>query len=195
VKTFDRRAFLLGVALALPQVTGAADTAPTPAIQLLEAHPFRLQLPFTSRWRAERPQVDRGFIVVLEVGEPALLRPRQTAEPVLYAGLNPVERVNTGYPSGRVVAIVAGDVDLARTAFWLGSPELPERVDASVAAAEAKAAAARGVLPFPAEAIDAARGEPLAARDRAALDVLLAEIVERHAPEEKELIRNLREEP
>ena len=47
---------------------------------LLVAIPFRVDEPFTHWWRAERPEVQAGHLLVLAV-DPIVVRPRQTAEP------------------------------------------------------------------------------------------------------------------
>src|SRR5207247_5817900 len=67
------------------------------------AQPFVLSKPWTHVWRVEQPSFDAGWLVVLDV-DPTFVQPRQTFEPVLYAGDETVERINHGYEAGRVVA-------------------------------------------------------------------------------------------
>ena len=122
---------------------------------LVLARRFTLDEPHGYRWKKDHPDVTSGTIVVLEV-EPECARPRQTAMPILYAGETPVEIAFDGYPSGRLVAIVPGDVDPSTTPFFYGAPGLPERVDGERGAAELAAALEDGIAPFPATVVEEA---------------------------------------
>lgn len=133
----------------LPETPAAAD-------DLIYAQQFQLDSGFTFRWSAERPIVTEGWILVIEVN-PSLVYPRQTAEPVLYVGDYTAQRINHGYPEGRVVAVVPGGVDLASAPIWFGTPELPERVSRATATAERAAADAAGIRPLPAGVIETAK--------------------------------------
>ncbi|MSR19067.1 MAG: hypothetical protein EXS00_07890 [Phycisphaerales bacterium] len=177
----------------------ALPRTPSAIIDVVVAQPFALELPFESEWRADQSVVSRGWLVVLRAPE-ALLIPRQTAEPVLYAGSTTAIRVAHGYTSGYMVAIVpachpvdeGGVIDadawvtLADTAIWFGSPLLPERVDARLIAEETLAAAAAGITDLG----NAAATKALAARaslvlkDRAALAAVARELVAQWAPAE-----------
>ncbi len=105
---------------------GTPEVPSTPAAVdgILLAQPFTLDEPYEFAWQAEHPMVSSGMILVLEVN-PDLVLPRQTLEPVLYVGNSTAERVNNGYPSGKVVAIVPGTVNLASAPIWFGEPALP----------------------------------------------------------------------
>jgi hypothetical protein len=166
---------------------------PTPAAaQLVRATPFRLAAGYASDWRKERPLVTEGWLVVLRV-DPALVFPRQTAEPVLYAGRHTAERLNVGYRSGHVVAIVPAPFDPAKDPVWFGAPALPEQVDAATIAAERAKADAAGIAPAPAAAAPgAAAGRPV--RALAAKGALLADaaaLVREFAPDEPEAAAGL----
>ena len=129
---------------------------------LLYARPFTLETPFRYDWSAEHPEVRSGLVLVLET-DPALLRPRETQEPVLFVGSLPAQRTSRGFESGRVVVLVPGPVDLAADPIWFGTPGLPEQVDAAAARAERGLAARAAIGPPGRRAADAALakgGEP-----------------------------------
>ena len=94
---------------------------PTPAAidEVVYARSFELDQGYKFEWRKEQPLVKKGVILVLKV-DPDLVYPRQIAEPVLYVGDQTAERVNIGYKSGHVVAIVPGEVDLNKAMIWFG---------------------------------------------------------------------------
>jgi hypothetical protein len=152
-----------GLAIAQSSIPDIPPT-PAPVIDVVSIQPFSLETPTKHLWRAEKPSVRTGYLVVLKV-DPGLVFPRQIAEPVLYVGHQTAERVNVGYRSGHVVAIVPGEtdpkhpnyLDLERELFWFGTPELPERVNARRILAERKAALEAGLKPFDKKVIAAAR--------------------------------------
>ncbi len=190
------------MAMSLVALAAAASQAappsipPTPAAaaKILYARQFTLQEGFTYDWRQEKPTVSSGTILVLEVN-PDLVYPRQTAEPVLYVGNQTAERLNIGYQSGRVVAIVPGDVDLSSALVFFGSPDLPERVTANTVSQQSQAASNAGIRPFAkddvAKAVKAG-GERLTLKDRAGLLPIAAELIEKYAPQEKYIADNMR---
>jgi hypothetical protein len=157
---------------------------------VVSAQPFLLERSWRHAWRVEQPLFDAGWLVVLSV-DPALVVPRQTEEPVLFAGAQTVERVNFGTRSGRVVAIVPAArsekggvaLDVSATPFYFGSAMLPERVDAARAEAELADALARGVRPLPVP--DVLPLLHLASRDE--LHEHAALLVLEHAPDEADL--------
>lgn len=176
-----RRARILVVTAIVASVSLAGPPLPpTPSgiDDLLYARPFRLERGFRFQWSAEHPTVSEGLILVLDVPS-ELVYPRETAEPVLYVGGQPAQRVNRAYPSGRLIALVPGHVDLATTPIWFGAPELPERVDTRMAGEESARAAAAGIVaPRPA-VVDAARlrgGSVLAVPDHDALQTALFDL-------------------
>lgn len=169
--------------------------------ELVYAVPFRVEKGFVHEWRRERPLISAGYLLVLAV-DPEYVRPRETAEPVLYAGDQTLERVNHGFDSGRVVAILPSDLDadggvaldLARTPFWFGAPDLPERVDAAEVARQRAAAAAGKLRAFSAEEVRAARrrgGEMLELARREDLEARAGLLVLEHSPEEHQLGEDL----
>ncbi len=127
---------------------------PTGAVEILAAHAFVVDEPFVHEWRAEKPSVSAGYLLVLAV-EPELARPRQTYEPVLYVGQQTAERCNAPPEGGRLVVLVPAPLDgegrvaldLATTPIWFGSLELPERVDAGRIAQELELARQHGIGP------------------------------------------------
>jgi hypothetical protein len=182
--------------------TTSLDAPPrAPVRELVSAVPFRVEQPFTHAWRRERPAVRAGYLLVLAV-DPESVRPRDTPEPVLYAGGQTVERVNHGFESARVVAILPSEtdahgdpaLDLAETPFWFGAPDLPERIDAPAIRAERERAQASTVRRFSAEEVRAARkrgGSELVLARREDLEALAGALVLEHAPDERDLAEGL----
>lgn len=127
------------------------------AVELLEAYPFVLDEPYVHEWRAEKPLVSSGYLLVLRV-DAEVARPRDTYEPVLYVGAETAERCagNDAPQEGeRLVVLVPApldadgrvQLDLERVPIWFGGHELPERVDAARIQRELAAARAAGVGP------------------------------------------------
>jgi len=191
---------LLGLAslvLAASGLAAAPPPTPAPVEGLLYSREFRLETPYRYAWSAERPTVTHGQIVVLQV-DPALVRTRQMAEPVLYVGNTPAQCLNSGYASGRVVAIVPGDVDLEREPVWFGTPALPERIDEDRARRERRLATAAGIGPFAPRVVAVARkrgGAPLNVPDAEALLHHAATLIERYATTEQDRADALRARP
>jgi len=203
---------LCGLALSLAVATrlraavqaqsASLDAPPHAAVrELVSAVPFRVEEPFTHAWRRERPAVRAGYLLVLAV-DPEFVRPRDTPEPVLYAGAQTVERVNHGFESARVVAILPSEtdargdpaLDLAETPFWFGAPDLPERIDAAAIRAESERAPASAVRRFSAEEVRAALkrgGSELVLARREDLEALAGALVLEHAPDERDLAEGL----
>jgi hypothetical protein len=165
----------------------AIPLTPASVKGILYARRFTLETPYLFTWSKERSMVSTGILVVLEV-DPALVVPRNELEPVLYAGNVTVHRLNHGDRSGRVIGIVPGNIDLATTPIWFGSPELPERVTESIVRSERARAERAGVRAFPSARISAVGRPAVAAKDLATLlrDVA-AELVYEFSPQEKEL--------
>jgi hypothetical protein len=156
---------------------------PAAAHELLYARDFVVTAGFPFTWSAERPRVESGTLVVIEVS-PELLRPRQTAEPVLYVGAHSAWRVSSYNDAGIVVAFVPVQVDLADSPVWFGTPELPERVDTTTALRELQLARAAGIGAFGEAAVSAAGGRRAAVTfaDRTALLQGLHELVLEYVP-------------
>jgi len=126
---------------------------PAPIRALLYARPFALNESFRYDWRQEKPMVSEGYLVVIEV-DPDLVYPRQTAEPVLFVGDQTAMRLNVGYISGRVIALVPGPVALRR--IWFGTPQLPEAVTAEIIKKEQALANREGIQSLSVEEVDTA---------------------------------------
>jgi hypothetical protein len=161
---------------------------------LVYAQPFTLNNGFTYYWNKERPTVTQGTLLVIQV-DPALVHPRQTAEPVLYVGDSTAQRINVGHKSGHVIALVPGEVDLTKAPIWFGTPDLPERIDGNMVQAERKLAEAAGIAPFPADVVRRAlaRGDATNAADMTELlRDEVAPLIERYSPQERELAEGFR---
>jgi hypothetical protein len=141
-------ALVVSAALAIAAAaTPPMPATPAPAGAVIYARTFVLDAGFRFEWSAEKPEVREGTIVVIEA-DPALVRPRQTQEPILFVGRFPAQRISRANGSGRVVAFVPERVDLTQGPVWFGSPGLPEQIDAETAAAERRAALASGIVPL-----------------------------------------------
>ncbi|MFT4515324.1 MAG: hypothetical protein ACI89X_004883 [Planctomycetota bacterium] len=179
--------------LATGEESASQVVAPEPQeqFQLLHAEAFQVDKPFVHKWRADRPQVRSGWLLVIEGGADKL-KPIQHLEPVLYVGAQTAERVNAGQ-SGRLVVIVPGDFRLQDAPIFLGPKALPEALDQfRIDAALSDAVAAGAVAPSVA-AID---GAVVAGVKSYATDFELRlraiDLVEIHSPEERDLIRGWR---
>lgn len=165
----------------------ALPATPAPVKDLLYARRFTLVTPYTNTGSKERASVSTGVLVVLEVDQ-AYVFPRETLEPVLYAGNTPVKRLNHGHLSGRVIGIVPGNIDLSTAPIWFGTPELPERVTRGIVEAERARAERAGIRAFPRAKLSAVERPPVAAQDLATLlRNVAAELVYEFSPQEKEL--------
>jgi hypothetical protein len=146
-------------------------------------------------WRKERPMVSAGTLVVLKIN-PDLVVPRQSAEPVLYAGNQTAQRLNNGHESGHLIAIIPGEVDLTQAPIWFGRPELPERVDAKMINSERKLAEAANIQPFAVHKVQETTckgGGRLEVFDlQALLRDHVAELVLTYSPQEKHLAETWR---
>ena len=198
--------------LAVGGFQGPEDpTRPPPAVapgqrrdavwNLLVAVPFRVEQPYTHFWRAERPNVRAGHLLVLAV-DPLVVRPRQTAEPILFVGDQTAERINWGHEDGALVVIVPATPgkggwpqrELAGLPMWFGEPGLPEQVDAA-AIREARSLVP-DLLGFGEARVNAALaagGDALTCRDLAQLYVFAADWVERFAPADRHVVERLRQ--
>ena len=67
----------------------AKPFTPVAAQDLLAAREFTLAKPYRYMWCAEKPEITRGTVLVLKV-DSKLVRPRQSAMPVLFANRRPV---------------------------------------------------------------------------------------------------------
>ncbi len=184
-----------------PPVVGVAPAVPaTPAVVkgIVHARQFTLDEGYKFCWFNaateegchERLEVSSGWLLVLKV-DPKFVVPRQIAEPVLYVGDKTVERLNIGYRSGHVVAIVPGDVDLKKSPIYFGTPELPERITAEKARAELSGAVAANIKPFSVKKVEAAKvrgGDAGSFKNKTALLRHVAKLLERYSPVEKDLI-------
>lgn len=193
--TLAASALAAAVVIAAPPQTPATPAA---VQDIVFAQPFTLEQGEMSYWRAERPVIESGYIVVLKVN-PDLVYPRQSAEPVLYIGDTTAQRLNVGYRSGYVVAVVGAEItgdkamDLSKVKIWFGTPELPERVDANRIAQESALADAAGIKAFDAEKISTllAQNETLNEQSmRGILDDVAAQI-RRFSPQEESVAVSL----
>lgn len=189
-------AFFSMLTLACASALAAPPTLPaTPSgvNAVLYSQPFKLNEAYRNLWRNDTPMVAEGLLVVFEV-DPDLVYPRQTEEPVLYVDDETAMRLNVGYPSGRVVAIVPNIADLDGRLVWFGTPRLPESVTPEIIAAERAMAQAAGIQPRPAWEVSIARSRGaggIAARDLNTLLVPAAALVRRYSPDETDIADTL----
>ncbi|MEW4527439.1 hypothetical protein [Maioricimonas sp. JC845] len=192
------RTLYLSLAVLVPAVAAAQDEVPkiprTPAAvtEVVHVQPFRLAQGYRNDWSQKKEVISSGSLVVLKV-DPALVYPRNAAEPVLYAGDRTVQRLNHGHQSGHVIGIVPGEMDLAGTLIWFGQPGLPERVTERTIRAERAMAEEAKLQPVSAEAVKRVQQEPVEAAHLS--DLLrdhVAELVLKYSPEEKSLVETWR---
>lgn len=181
--------------LSLPPLALGAEAPPrvqdivTPAAvaDVVHIQPFTLQEGFVFDWRQERPRVTSGTLAVFKVA-PGLVHPRDAAEPVLYAGSQTAQRLNHGYESGYVIALIPGEVDLSREPVWFGTADLPEWVNADTIRSERAKAQQAGIAPFDKGRVRSVTHDRLQSPDLASLlRDHVAEIVIRYAPQERAL--------
>lgn len=136
-------------ALLLPLVHATPPVDDGHAVHtVLSAIPFQLDAAYSYDWSAEHPMIKSGTVLVLDV-DPAWLVPSDVRQAVLYVGAVPAERLNTGFPDGRLVVIVPADVDVARSPIYFSGYDLPERIDAAAGKRALADATARGCAPLP----------------------------------------------
>jgi hypothetical protein len=191
---FLATAFALGLFLMAPGVVAQnversrqRPVTPAPVRDLLFAQPFTLETPFINTFSKEREKVSNGVLIVVDV-DPALVIPRNTLEPVLYAGNAAVQRLNHGDRSGRVIGIVPGTLNLATAPIWFGTPELPERVTQNTIQYERGLADRAGVRAFPSARLVSIQRPVIAAKDLATLlSTVAANLIYEYSPQEKQL--------
>lgn len=174
-------------ALPVPEAIPEIPATPAAVDGIVYARKFSLEKGYQFNWCKETPIVRSGYLLVLKV-DPDLVYARECAEPVLYVGKQTAERLNHGYPSGRVIAIVPGDPDLEKTLIWFGTPELPESVDAKRADLEFNLAKAANIKPLPTDELQAARSQATEElKGKTIVDVLrvAADLIRQYAPEDK----------
>lgn len=165
---------------------------PAAVADVVNIQPFTLEQGYSFDWSQERPFIKSGTLVVFKVN-PDYVYPRNAAEPVLYAGHQTAQRLNQGQESGYVIAIIPGEIDLAREPVWFGSPELPERVNAETIQMERARAEKAGIKPFEAARVQSVTRERLGASDLAELlREPVAELVMKYSPQEKALVETWR---
>ena len=170
----------------------AIPSTPASVKGILYARRFTLETPYQYDWSKERIMVSTGILVVFDV-DPAYVVPRDTLEPVLYAGNVPVQRLNHGDVSGRVIGIVPGNIDFATAPIWFGSPQLPGRVTAEMVASERARAERAGVRALPQARLASVELPAVAAKDLTALlRNVAAELVYQYSPQDKELAESWR---
>lgn len=165
---------------------------PSAVIDIVEIQPFKLKAGYRYDWLQERPLVSAGLLVVLRV-DPKYVLPRDTAEPVLYAGDRTVQRLNQGHRSGHVIGIIPGEVNPASAPIWFGRPQLPERVTPQIIKAERALADRAAIRAFSPDKIKGARRDAIEVDDLAALlRGRAADLVLKYSPDEKDLAETWR---
>lgn len=164
---------------------------PPRQLELVHAERWTTAQPFHHLWRAERPLVASGWLLVL-AGDPAQMVVRQTREPVLYVGDEIAERVNTGEESGKLVVLVPGDFWLEDAPIFYGRPELPEVIRQPWIDRELAGAIAAGAKAPTAEHAASVTAEARAFANDFELRQRAIDLVELHSPTEKDLIAGWR---
>lgn len=115
--------------------------------KVVAAQPFTVTTPYAYEWSASHFQVKSGTILVLE-SDPIWLIPSDSKQAVLYVGDTPCERLNPGFPDGRLIVVVPSGPDLTRVPIYYGGYELPETVTSTMGAATLAQARKQGLLPL-----------------------------------------------
>jgi hypothetical protein len=191
VNSWGRIVLLLVAVVGLAGPVEAVDPFDDHA-HLVLAREFALDEPYTWEMRSDRPRVTRGWLVVVRA-DPELTVPRQGLGRILFVGEWAAEVLNTGRGSGAVVAIVPTPLDLMENpVFYAAAQVLPE----SMAPTEARAlVAATSASPPDREVVDDARaagGSPASLADRYQLRLEAANLIERFAPDEVDVVAGLR---
>lgn len=181
---------------ASPEITRndlpSVPKTPASVDELVLVRPFTLAKGYQYNWSKDRPIVTSGTLVVLKV-DPHLVVPRNSLEPVLYAGNKTVQRLNHGHESGHVIAIIPGDIDLTKDPIWFGRPELPERVSAQMIRSERAMADKAKIQPFKTDKVKVVTQERLHTSDLSSLlRDHVAKIVLEFSPQEKNLAETWR---
>lgn len=155
-------------------------------LRVIEAHPFTLETPEKNWMSPEAPAYQTGTVLVVEGPQERFL-PRQTLENVLYVGTQMPEWLNTGEFSGRRVLLVPGPFD-AQAPIFFGTPELPERVTEDEAARQMALAVDAGAATLENVELASPRQFP----DGVELRRFGADLIERYAPDEVDVISGLR---
>ncbi len=192
---------LLSLALAVPpslaqEPPAVVDAArlPLPADAIVAARAFGLEEPRPYPWMKDHPPITSGVLVAVDA-EPGLCLPRQVAEPVVYVGGVPAERLAADWAAGRLLLLIPGAPDLAAQPLHFGQPDLPERIDAVAGAEALRAAQDASLKPFEPVEVDAAfraGGSSLALVDSRELDHAIAAWIEAWAPVERQRAEGLR---
>ncbi len=184
--------FIMSGCKSTDPTTPTPDYKPQTVIDIERIQPFRLEQSFKYDWRLDHPEVRSGLLVVIKVG-PDLVTPRNSLEPVLYAGNQTVQRLNHGHESGFVIGIIPEQIDLSKEPIWFGTPALPERIDAEMIARERAKAERSGISALKSTDIQSRTQDPVVASD---LTTLLreqaAELLLEFSPQEKRLANSWR---
>lgn len=138
---------------------------------------IRAIVPFTLRdgepagmvpWR---PSFDEGALIAVRV-DPATRVPGQGPLPSYWLGDQPLRDWGFDPAKGCAVFLVEGPVDLATAPWFLGPPELPERLTPALVAARVRDAVAAGARPLDPGAVAAARRPAVALPHAGALNAL-----------------------
>lgn len=181
---------VLGVSKA-PDASRPTAALPPPQLEVVHAERWSTAQAFHHEWRADRPWVASGWLLVLS-GDPAQMVVRQTKEPVLYVGAQTAERINSGRDSGKLVVIVPGDFWLEDAPVFYGKEALPEELRQPEIDRELAAARAAGAVTITAERAAAVTAETREFANDYQLRLRAIDLVERFSPTEKDLIAGWR---
>jgi hypothetical protein len=172
-------------------VDGPPVTADPSGVVLEWAEPFAMATPDHYPWVAGAPAFDQGFIVQLRV-DPKWVTPHDVGMHAIYLGATPVAIVNADVVGGCAVGYVMGRPDLAKSELYVGSTELPERIDAVAGQAELAAARAAGAHPIDAPTVAKATQPEVTVADLRGVYAILADRVAACSPGETDLLHVLR---
>jgi hypothetical protein len=173
--------------------TGPEPHGPRAILGLRWARAFTLERAAPQRFLADGSSFLAGWLVVLQA-QSELCLPRQEPEPILMFGAQPALRVNHGWPSGHIVAILPHDAGRAQALFeellFLSEPGVSDQLGAGDWQARVRRAQQAGLSPLEAGSVQLALqrgGAPLVLTDEEQLWQAAAGLVLLWSPDEREL--------
>ncbi|MEW6746562.1 MAG: hypothetical protein AB1486_27805 [Planctomycetota bacterium] len=175
-----------------PDVATLNDLAPK-AVELIYARPFEVEqpIPFVVGGKIEASK--KGYIVVLKA-DLRVLEPMDVPDHVIFAGKAVTQKINSGYRSGYVVAMVP-EVNLFESALWVGSRLLPDTITPEVYDREQRAATERKIKPLTKRQVEEALakgGSVLRVKDMNELWFETKPLILQYSPQEREMAESLR---
>ncbi|MEE9395346.1 MAG: hypothetical protein V3W41_22870 [Planctomycetota bacterium] len=182
----------VGSASSSSSQAAVGNTSSYEAVEVLEVVPFKLGQEMTHYWRKERPTFSTGVLLVLKA-DPAWLKKRQMAYPVLQYGAETLQILNDGGVSGHAIAIlpftdITDPNALAGLPVFFAAIEIPERITKDQATSLAQEAKGSGASTLGAAQLSKIRKAQVNLADEVALYRVAGDLLERYSPRETDCI-------